>query len=140
MPDLIYVAAVRVFSWACAGYVGAGARLEQRVTEQTIVQGPMPSQVAIKMLGTNGGGYANPNAAHPFENPTPLSNFVQMLSILAIGSGLTSYLGRMVKHPRHGWTVWAAMALLLVGALSFLPALTLGPVVEHFLTRQGTLF
>src|ERR1700719_1391317 len=62
---------------------------EQTVTEQNIVQGPMASQVAIKMLGTNGGGYANANAAHPFENPTPLSNFFQMLSIFAIGSGLT---------------------------------------------------
>src|SRR5262249_40744661 len=60
---------------------------EQVVDEQTIVQGPMASQVAIKMLGTNGGGYVNANAAHPFENPTPLSNFLQMLSIFAIGSG-----------------------------------------------------
>src|SRR6267143_5368479 len=65
---------------------------EQTIDEQTIVQGPMASQVAIKMLGTNGGGYANANAAHPFENPTPLSNFLQMLSIFAIGSGLTYYL------------------------------------------------
>ena len=85
---------------------------EQTVTEQTIVQGPMASQVAIKMLGTNGGGYINANAAHPFENPTPLSNFIQMLSIFAIGSGLTYYLGRMVKNQRHGWAVWAAMMTL----------------------------
>src|SRR6267154_1731245 len=88
---------------------------EQTVTEQNIVQGPMASQVAIKMLGTNGGGYANANAAHPFENPTPLSNFIQMLSIFSIGSGLTYYLGRMVKNQKHGWTVWAAMAILFVG-------------------------
>ena len=71
----------------------------QMVEEQMIVQGPMASQVAIKMLGTNGGGYVNANAAHPFENPTPLSNFLQMLSIFAIGSGLTYYLGRMVEEP-----------------------------------------
>jgi K+-transporting ATPase ATPase A chain len=91
---------------------------EQTVTEQTIVQGPMASQVAIKMLGTNGGGYANANAAHPFENPTPLSNFLQMLSIFAIGSGLTYYLGRMTKNQAHGWSVWAAMmALFLAGTL-----------------------
>jgi K+-transporting ATPase ATPase A chain len=90
---------------------------EQTVTEQTIVQGPMASQVAIKMLGTNGGGYANANAAHPFENPTPLSNFIQMLSIFAIGSGLTYYLGRMVKNQRHGWAVWSAMAILFVGGV-----------------------
>ena len=69
----------------------------------------MASQVAIKMLGTNGGGYVNANAAHPFENPTPLSNFLQMLSIFAIPSALTYYLGRMVKNQGHGWAVWAAM-------------------------------
>src|SRR6478609_6834836 len=90
---------------------------EQTVTEQNIVQGPMASQVAIKMLGTNGGGYANANAAHPFENPTPLSNFIQMLSIFSIGSGLTYYFGRMVKNQKHGWTVWAAMSILFVGGV-----------------------
>src|SRR5882757_4348293 len=90
---------------------------EQTVTEQNIAQGPMASQVAIKMLGTNGGGYVNANAADPFENPTPLSNLVQMLSIFAIGSGLTYYLGRMVKNQKHGWTVWAAMTLLFVGGV-----------------------
>jgi K+-transporting ATPase ATPase A chain len=92
--------------------------MEQKtVTEQNIVQGPMASQVAIKMLGTNGGGYVNANAAHPFENPTPLSNFLQMLSIFSIGSGLTYYLGRMVKNQKHGWTVWAAMLTLFVGGV-----------------------
>src|SRR5713101_5244696 len=90
---------------------------EQTVTEQNIVQGPMASQIAIKMLGTNGGGYVNANAAHPFENPTPLSNFIQMLSIFSIGSGLTYYLGRMVKNQKHGWTVWAAMSILFVGGV-----------------------
>ncbi len=87
---------------------------QQTVTEQLIAQGPMASQVAIKMLGTNGGGFTNANAAHPFENPTPLSNFFQILSIFSIGSGLTYYLGRTVKHPKHGWTVWAAMMALFV--------------------------
>jgi K+-transporting ATPase ATPase A chain len=90
---------------------------EQTVTEQNIVQGPMASQIAIKMLGTNGGGYVNANASHPFENPTPLSNFLQMLSIFAIGSGLTYYLGRMVKNQKHGWTVWAAMMALFIGGV-----------------------
>lgn len=84
--------------------------------KQTIAQGPMASQVAIKMLGTNGGGFFNANAAHPFENPTPLSNFLQMLSIFAIGSGLTWYLGRMVRNQAHGWAMWAAMMLLFVTA------------------------
>jgi K+-transporting ATPase ATPase A chain len=92
--------------------------VDQKVEEQTIVQGPMASQIAIKMLGTNGGGYANANAAHPFENPTPLSNFLQMLSIFAIGSGLTYYLGRMTKNQAHGWSVWGAMmTLFLAGTL-----------------------
>ncbi len=91
---------------------------EQIVTEQVVAQGPVASQIAMKMLGTNGGGFMNANAAHPFENPTPLSNFIQMLSIVAIGSGLTYYLGRMVKNQAHGWSVWAAMmALFLAGTL-----------------------
>ena len=83
--------------------------VDQVVDTQTIAQGPMASQVAIKMLGTNGGGFTNANAAHPFENPTPLSNFLQMLSIFAIPSALTYYLGRMVNNQRHGWAVWGAM-------------------------------
>ena len=91
---------------------------DQIVEEQTIAQGPVASQIAIKMLGTNGGGYANANAAHPFENPTPLANFLQMLSIFAIGSGLTYYLGRMTKNQAHGWSVWSAMMVLfLAGTL-----------------------
>src|SRR5271170_952965 len=85
---------------------------------QTIVQGPMASQVAIKMLGTNGGGYTNANAAHPFENPTPLSNFIQMLALLCIGSALTYHLGRETKNQKHGWAVWSAMfAMCLAGVL-----------------------
>ncbi len=86
---------------------------------QTIAQGPVASQVAIKMFGTNGGGFMNANAAHPYENPTPLSNFIQMLSIFAIPAGLTYYLGRMVKNQWHGWAVWSAMfVLFLVGVLT----------------------
>ncbi len=100
------------------GADGKALMEEQIVDEQVIVQGPMASQVAIKMLGTNGGGYANANAAHPFENPNPLSNFLQMLSIFAIGSGLTYYLGRMTKNQAHGWSVWGAMmTLFLAGVL-----------------------
>lgn len=87
---------------------------EQTVDSQTVTEGPMASQIAIKMLGTNGGGFVNANAAHPFENPTPLSNFIQMLSIFAIPSSLTYYLGRMVKSQRHGWAVWVTMALVFV--------------------------
>ena len=91
---------------------------ERRIESQAIAQGPMASQVAIKMLGTNGGGFMNANAAHPYENPTPLSNFIQMLSIFLIPSGLTYYLGRMVKNQGHGWAVWGAMAaVFLVGVV-----------------------
>jgi K+-transporting ATPase ATPase A chain len=97
---------------------GKPVREDQQVFTQTIAQGPMASQVAIKMLGTNGGGFMNANAAHPYENPTPLSNFIQMLSIFLIPSGLTYYLGRMVKNRRHGWAIWGAMAtLFLAGVL-----------------------
>jgi len=87
---------------------------EQTIATQRIVQGPMASQVAIKMLGTNGGGYTNANASHGYENPTPLSNFIQMFSIFLIPSGLTFYLGLMVKSRRHGWAVWSAMASLFI--------------------------
>jgi potassium-transporting ATPase potassium-binding subunit len=97
---------------------GQQSSSQRKVETQTIVQGPMASQVAIKMLGTNGGGFTNANAAHPYENPTPLSNFLQMLSIFLIPSGLTYYLGRVVKNQRHGWAVWSAMAaIFLIGFL-----------------------
>jgi potassium-transporting ATPase potassium-binding subunit len=91
--------------------------VSQTVDTQSISQGPMASQVAIKMLGTNGGGNTNANAAHPFENPTPLSNFLQMLSIFTIGSGLTWYLGRMTKNQAHGWAVWATMTILFLSGV-----------------------
>jgi len=82
------------------------------VTTQTIAQGPVASQEAIKMLGTNGGGFFNANSAHPFENPTPLSNFLQLLSIFLIPASLTVTLGMMVGSPKHGWAVLAAMTIL----------------------------
>jgi len=89
-----------------------GKTTTQTVTTQSIAQGPVASQEAIKMLGTNGGGFFNANSAHPFENPTPLSNLLQMLSIFLIPAGLTVTLGRMTKSPAHGWAVFAAMAAL----------------------------
>ena len=82
------------------------------VSTQTIAQGPVASQEAIKMLGTNGGGFFNANSAHPFENPTPLTNFLQMLSIFLIPAGLTYTLGKMVGSRKHGWAVFAAMSVL----------------------------
>ncbi|HTV81869.1 MAG TPA: potassium-transporting ATPase subunit KdpA [Acidobacteriaceae bacterium] len=85
---------------------------------QTIAQGPVASQEAIKMLGTNGGGFFNANSAHPFENPTPLSNFVEMFSIFFIGAGLTVTLGRMTGSPGHGWAVFACMAILFAAGFT----------------------
>jgi potassium-transporting ATPase potassium-binding subunit len=82
------------------------------VTTQTIAQGPVASQEAIKMLGTNGGGFFNANSAHPFENPTALTNFLQMLSIFLLPAGLAIALGRLVGSPKHGWAVLAAMVVL----------------------------
>jgi K+-transporting ATPase ATPase A chain len=84
---------------------------------QLIAQGPVASQEAIKMVGTNGGGFFNANSAHPFENPTPLTNFLEMLAIFVIPSGLTYTLGRMTGHLKHGWAVWAAMAVLFLSGV-----------------------
>jgi K+-transporting ATPase ATPase A chain len=84
---------------------------------QTIPQGPIASQEAIKMLGTNGGGFLNANSAHPFENPTPLSNFLEMLSIFLIPAGLTYTFGKMVKDTRQGWAIFAAMSILFLAGV-----------------------
>jgi K+-transporting ATPase ATPase A chain len=113
---------------------------------QTIAQGPVASQEAIKEIGTNGGGFFNANSAHPFENPTPLSNFLEMLMILVIPAGLTYTFGRMVRDTRQGWAIFAAMSVLfLAGALTAnyfeqqgnpqLTALGLSPAASH--TQAG---
>ena len=94
----------------------SGKPVMDTVTTQTIAQGPVASQEIIKEWGTNGGGFFNANSAHPFENPTPLSNLIELFSIFAIGAGLTYTLGRMTGSQAHGWAVWSAMAILfLVG-------------------------
>ena len=86
--------------------------------KQTIAVGPVASQVAIKMLGTNGGGFFNANAAHPFENPTALSNFVQMISIFALGAALTNVFGRMVGNQRQGWAILSVMGVLFIAGVA----------------------
>lgn len=96
--------------------------------KQTIAVGPVASQVAIKMLGTNGGGFFNANAAHPFENPTALSNFIQMLSIFVIGAAMTNVFGRMVGNQRQGWAILAAMGILFIA----------GVVVCYWAEANGT--
>jgi K+-transporting ATPase ATPase A chain len=88
-------------------------------SKQTIAVGPVASQVAIKMLGTNGGGFFNANAAHPFENPTALSNFIQMLSIFVLGAALTNVFGRMVGNQRQGWAILAVMGILFIAGVAF---------------------
>ena len=95
-----------------------GKETTTQVTEQLIAQGPVASQEIIKEWGTNGGGFFNTNSAHPFENPTPLTNFIQMFAIFAISAGLTFTLGHMTRSPRHGWAVWCAMAFLFLAGVS----------------------
>ena len=94
---------------------GPGQETTETQTDQTIAQGPVASQEMIKELGTNGGGFFGANSAHPFESPTPLTNFFEMLAIFAIGSGLTYTLGRMTGNQRHGWAVFSAMTILFLG-------------------------
>jgi K+-transporting ATPase ATPase A chain len=96
--------------------------------KQTIAVGPVASQVAIKMLGTNGGGFFNANAAHPFENPTALSNFVQMISIFALGAALTNVFGRMIGNQRQGWAILGAMGVLFIA----------GVIVTYWAEAGGT--
>lgn len=96
----------------------AGKPVMDTVTDQVIAQGPLASQEAIKMLGTNGGGFFNANSAHPFENPTPFSNFLEMVSIFVIPAGLTYTLGRMTGSQRHGWAVFFAMAILFFAGVA----------------------
>ena len=95
-----------------------GKTTPQAVREQVIPQGPIASQEAIKIFGTNGGGFLNANSAHPYENPTPLTNFIQLILIFAIPSGLTYTLGRMTGSQKHGWAVWSAMAVLFAAGVT----------------------
>jgi K+-transporting ATPase ATPase A chain len=95
-----------------------GKTVTTTVTEQVIAQGPVASQEIIKEWGTNGGGFFNANSAHPFENPTPLSNLIELFCIFAIGAGLTYTLGHMTGSPGHGWAVWAAMAILFLAGVT----------------------
>jgi potassium-transporting ATPase potassium-binding subunit len=95
-----------------------GKPVMQTVNQQLIAQGPTASQEIIKELGTNGGGFFNANSAHPFENPTPFTNLLEMFCILAIPSALTYTLGKMTGSARHGWAVWSAMALLFLAGVT----------------------
>ena len=117
-----------------------GKPVMDTVTTQTIAQGPVASQEIIKELGTNGGGFFNANSSHPFENPTPLSNLIEMFAIFAIGSGLTYTLGRMTGSQRHGWAVWTAMAILfLVGVTVAYRAEAKGNPLLHGVDQRASL-
>ena len=116
-----------------------GKATSQIVSTQTIPNGPLASQEAIKMFGTNGGGFFNANSAHPFENPNALTNFFQILLIFAIGSGLTYTLGRMTGSQRHGWAVWGAMAFLfLAGVVCTYAAESHGNPLLHGVDQQAS--
>jgi K+-transporting ATPase ATPase A chain len=95
-----------------------GKPVMDTVSDQTIAQGPVASQEFIKEFGTNGGGFFGANSAHPFENPTPLTNLIELFAIFAIGSGLTYTLGHMTGSLRHGWAVWGAMAVLFLAGVT----------------------
>ena len=95
-----------------------GKPVMDTVTSQSIAQGPVASQEIIKEFGTNGGGFFNANSSHPFENPTPFSNLIELFSIFAIGAGLTYTLGRMTGSQHHGWAVWAAMAIMFLSGVT----------------------
>jgi K+-transporting ATPase ATPase A chain len=116
-----------------------GKAISQTVTDQVILQGPVASQEAIKIFGTNGGGFANANSAHPFENPTPLTDFMEIVMMLSLGSGLTYTLGRMTGSQRHGWAVWAAMALLcFAGVTSIYSAESHGNPLLHGIDQHAS--
>src|SRR6201989_596225 len=128
---LVWQGVPQTFAPSVAATTLEGAR-------QTIAVGPVASQVAIKMLGTNGGGFFNANAAHPFENPTALSNLVQMVSIFALGAALTNVFGRMVGNQRQGWAIFSAMGVLfLAGVLVCYWAEASGTTGLHALGLSG---
>ncbi|WP_439640512.1 potassium-transporting ATPase subunit KdpA [Nevskia sp.] len=114
LPLSIPLALFLVWQGVPQSWVGAVAATTLEGAQQTIAQGPVASQVAIKMLGTNGGGFFNANAAHPFENPTAVANFVQMMAIFLISAALTNTFGRAVKNEWQGWALYTAMSLLFV--------------------------
>ncbi len=119
-------------------HCGSAARSSPTQT-QTIAQGPVASQEAIKMLGTNGGGFFNANSSHPFENPTPFSNFLEILSIFLIPAALTVTLGRLTGSPGHGWAVFATMTVLFIaGFLTVYWAESQPHPLLHNVAQQGT--
>ena len=117
LPISIVAALFFVWQGSIQNFKGPATVQTLEGTPQTIEQGPLASQLAIKMLGTNGGGYFNANSSHPYENPSPLSNLLQMMLIFVLGAGLTYQFGKMVRDTRQGWAIFATMSVLfLAGA------------------------
>ena len=117
MPICILATLFFVWQGSIQNFKGPVTATTLEGATQVIEQGPLASQLAIKMLGTNGGGYFNANSAHPYENPTPLANLLQMMLIFSLGAGLTYTFGKMVRDTRQGWAIFAAMAVMfLAGA------------------------
>jgi len=118
----------------------SGKPVMDTVTTQSIAQGPVASQEFIKEFGTNGGGFFNANSSHPFENPTPLSNLIELFAIFAISAGLTYTLGRMTGSQRHGWAVWAAMAILFAAGVTvaYWAEARGNPLYPHSINQQAT--
>jgi K+-transporting ATPase ATPase A chain len=114
LPICILATLFFVWQGSIQNFKGPAAATTLEGTTQVIEQGPLASQLAIKMLGTNGGGYFNANSSHPYENPTPLANLLQMLLIFALGAGLTYMFGKMVRDTRQGWAVFAAMSVMFL--------------------------
>ena len=112
MPICILATLFFVWQGSIQNFKGPATATTLEGATQVIEQGPLASQLAIKMLGTNGGGFFNANSAHPYENPTPLANLLQMLLIFSLGAGLTYTFGKMVRDPRQGWAIFAAMAVM----------------------------
>lgn len=117
LPGAVIAAVILIWQGMPQNFDAYTTATTMEGAQQVIAQGPVASQVAIKMLGTNGGGFFNANAAHPFENPTALSNFLQMLLIFVVGAALTNVFGRMVKDQRQGWAILATMMVLFVAGV-----------------------
>jgi K+-transporting ATPase ATPase A chain len=142
IPVCILATVFFVSQGAIQNFKGPANATTLEGASQVIEQGPLASQLSIKMLGTNGGGIFNANSAHPYENPTPLANMIQMLMLLSLGAGLTYTFGKMVGDTRQGWAIFAAMAVMSVAgvAICYTAEQTGNPIlakmgIEHVYTR-----
>lgn len=137
LPLSFIFALILVSQGAVQNFAGYTTATTLEGAQQVIPQGPAASQVAIKMLGTNGGGFFNANSAHPFENPTPFTNFLQVFAIFLIPSALVYAFGQMVNAKRHAWVVWGVMMALFLGGLSLSLLSESSPVMQGMVSMEG---